>query len=81
MYMYAGLHTNIYSYLPDGQVKSSLLDFYLPKRKIYLPNNNNYMYTLKYDKHYFSLILTNNKDLSSSLKGLFQSWSTCINEV
>ena len=37
--------------------KSSLSDFYLPERKIYLPKNNN---TEKNDKHYyFSLILTN----------------------
>ena len=41
MYKYAGLHTNFFSYLPFGQVKSSLLDFYLPERKIYLPKNNN----------------------------------------
>ena len=36
-----GLHTNFFSCLPFGQVKSSLSDFYLPERKIYLPKNNN----------------------------------------
>ena len=37
----AGLHTNFFSYLPFGQVKSSLSDLYLPERKIYLPKHNN----------------------------------------
>ena len=37
----AGLHTNFFSCLPFGQVKSSLSDFYLPERKIYLPQHNN----------------------------------------
>ena len=29
----SGLHTNFFSYLPFGQVKSSLSDFYLPEEK------------------------------------------------
>ena len=38
----AGLHTNFFfSKLPFGQVKSSLSDFYLPERKIYLPKYKN----------------------------------------
>ena len=37
----SGLHTNFFACLPFGQVKSSLSDFYLPERKIYLPQNNN----------------------------------------
>ena len=31
--------TNCFLYLPFGQVKLSLSDFYLPERKIYLPEN------------------------------------------